>query len=536
MDEEQGLASPLAGGIRAVRRTVSSSVFGGRQEPVQPQADPITTNLLQQNTLSLNNISGQLQNISSQVSGLNSSLLVIKDNLALSDTLDRQREAAKQNREAILAEQGLREGKESQIESRIQQALTFPVRRIAEKTQFGLSRLTNFFLILTGGWLTNTVVNMINANADGNVDLLNQLKTKLQRQLLIVGGTMIGIRLGLKKVLQGIGFISSSALQLAKGGLIKSPFLALTAGLLAAGYAFRDKLPSTGNTPVDVAAYATAGLTLLGLFDFLKKSFSAVIKKIPGGEAFTKTIANTASNFFGKKAAQKAAKEGAKAAGKMGFMGFLKGGLKRLTGKLGGPFVSFIINLITGEKIDNAIAGAIGFAAGAAVGQALIPIPFVGALFGGLLGEEGIKSIYKGIKFLLGFREKETEEVSETTDSLSKLSLEDGISENVSDLQSSNVAMDTGSVDIINLSRQTEGKPNNIVPVKNNNVSIADAISNIEEGTSEIVTLALNNNQQTQGTSGFTDSGGETNQLPNIGFDRNNIHTLFATSQYGANA
>ena len=27
MDEEQGLASPLAGGIRAVRSTVSSSIF-----------------------------------------------------------------------------------------------------------------------------------------------------------------------------------------------------------------------------------------------------------------------------------------------------------------------------------------------------------------------------------------------------------------------------------------------------------------------------------------------------------------------------
>ena len=531
MDEEQGLASPLAGGIRAVRRTVSSSVFSGRQEPVQPQADPITTNLLQQNTLSLNNISGQLQNISSQVSGLNSSLLVIKDNLALSDTLDRQREAAKQNREAILAEQGLREGKESQIESRIQQALTFPVRRIAEKTQFGLSRLTNFFLILTGGWLTNTVVNMINANADGNVDLLNQLKTKLQRQLLIVGGTMIGLNLGLKRVLQGIGFIASSALKLARGGLIRNPFLALTAGLVAAAIAFQDKLPSTGNTTLDVAGYATAGLTLLGLFDFLKKSFGSLIKKIPGGEATAKKV----SNFFGKAATQKAAEETAKAVGKKGFMGFLKGGLKRLTGKLGGPFVSFILQLISGEKIDNAIAGAIGFAGGAAIGQVLIPIPFVGALLGGILGEEGIKSIYKGIKFFLGFREKETENV-ETTDSLSKLNLEDGISENVSDFQSSNVAMDTGSEDIISLSRQIGDESNNIVPVKNNNVSIADAISNIEEGTSEIVTLALNNNQQTQGTSGFTDSGGETNQLPNIGFDKNNIHTLFATSQYGANA
>ena len=39
MDEEQGLASPIAGGIRAVRNTVSSSVFSGRRAPVQAQPD-----------------------------------------------------------------------------------------------------------------------------------------------------------------------------------------------------------------------------------------------------------------------------------------------------------------------------------------------------------------------------------------------------------------------------------------------------------------------------------------------------------------
>ena len=33
MDEEQGLASPLAGGIRGIRRTVSSSIFAGRRAP-----------------------------------------------------------------------------------------------------------------------------------------------------------------------------------------------------------------------------------------------------------------------------------------------------------------------------------------------------------------------------------------------------------------------------------------------------------------------------------------------------------------------
>ena len=95
MDEEQGLASPLAGGLRGIRRSISSNVFGGgRRQTVQAQPDTITTNLLQQNSLSLENISTQLNNISAQVSGLNGSLLSIKENLAVSDQLERQREAA----------------------------------------------------------------------------------------------------------------------------------------------------------------------------------------------------------------------------------------------------------------------------------------------------------------------------------------------------------------------------------------------------------------------------------------------------------
>ena len=65
MDEEQGLASPLAGGIRGIRRSVSSGVFTGRA--VAPPPDPQVTSLLNQNSLTLTTVSGQLSNISAQV-------------------------------------------------------------------------------------------------------------------------------------------------------------------------------------------------------------------------------------------------------------------------------------------------------------------------------------------------------------------------------------------------------------------------------------------------------------------------------------
>ena len=267
MDEEQGLQSPIAGGLRGIRRSVSSGIFGGRQAPVQAQPDSQTTNLLTQNSLALNNVSSQLTNISQQVSGLNGSLAAIQENLAVSDTLQRQREAAKQNREAILAEQGLREGKESQIESRIQRALTFPVRRLAQKTQFGLARLTDFFLILAGGWLTNTVVKMINASSDNNTDLFNELKNTLQKQLLIIGGTMVAINLGFKLLLNGIGALAGSALRLGRGGLLQVPFRSIIAGLKFGTLFYLNNrlMPKTGNAVVDAATTGTVSYTHLTL-------------------------------------------------------------------------------------------------------------------------------------------------------------------------------------------------------------------------------------------------------------------------------
>ena len=119
MDEEQGLVSPIAGGIRGIRRSVSSSIFTGRAVPPPVQPDPQTTSLLSQNSLTLTSVSGQLANITAQVGSLTTSLSIIQQNLAIRDQLERQREAAERRREAILAEQGLREGKESGIEKRL---------------------------------------------------------------------------------------------------------------------------------------------------------------------------------------------------------------------------------------------------------------------------------------------------------------------------------------------------------------------------------------------------------------------------------
>ena len=566
MDEEQGLASPLAGGISAVRRTVSSSVFGGRQAPVQAQPDPQTTNLLQQNSLALNNVSAQLTNISQQVSGLNGSLAAIQENLAVSDTLERQREAAKQNREAILAEQGLREGKESQIESRIQQALTFPVRRLAQKTQFGLSRLTNFFLILAGGWLTNTLVDMIQASADGNTDLLKQLQNKLQQQLLVVGGTMVAVSLGFKAILNGVSALAASALRLGKGGLLSIPFRSIAFGLKTGALLYINNkiIPKTGNPVVDFASNAFGFATGLSLLNFIEgKLFPQV------GKEGTKTATKTATKTVVKEGTKNVLKN----VGGKGFMGLIRKLALPLKGK-GGAIGSFLIDyLIFGEDLDRAIAGAVGFFAGAKAGAAIGaaigalfggvgagPGALIGGFVGGFIGGEAMKSLLGGIKRLFGFKtERDPEE---------ELSFDDGSLQRVEE-EDVVVGMKRGGIvrgprinkDIIPalltpgefiMTRETTDRigasffealnkggmvDKSITPVNKMDANnVAEKVSSLDEGAPEIVTFPMAG--QGGGADATSDgSGGEaTNNVPNIGFNENNIHTLYASSMYGANA
>ena len=556
MDEEQALESPIAGGIRGIRRTVSSSIFAGRRAPEQAQPDSITTNLLQQNSLSLNNVSGQLTTISSQVAGLNGSLLAIKDNLALSDTLERQRETARQNREAILAEQGLREGKESQIESRIQNALTFPVRRLAQKTQFALSRLTNFFLILAGGWLTNTVINLIRATSDGNIDLMNQLKTALTRALVVAGGTLLALSLGFKRIIQGIGFLGTTAFRIGRGAFLRKPFLAVTA-TLAAG--LTSVIPSTGNRPLDVGLGAAifGGLGLA--FEFIKKQFGKFLPFLDevGGKKVSKKI----TKELGKQAIQ--------GAGGKGFMGLLRKLALPLKGK-GGAIGAFLIDfLLFGTPIDEALAGAAGFFAGVKAGAALGgtlgafvggigagPGALIGGLIGGFFGPDIFKNIYKGLKTMFGFK---TSDDQQGNDEEQEAELAPALFNRGGKVRGPSVNRDVvpamltpGEFVMTKATTQRIGASffeslnkggmvdKSITPINKMSLNnVAEKVSSLEEGAPEIINFPVPNMMQ----SGNGDSGGggqssstRTNDIPFIGFDNNNPHTLFATSRYGANA
>ena len=184
--------SPIGRGSR-----ISAAAYTGRA--VAPgalvESDPETKAVITRNSLQLGIVSNQIQNLSAQMQSLTGSLQVIGTNLRAQNELEEakdQQEAELQNR---LAQQKLREGKESAIEKKIEAAAIAPAQRIAAKAQFTLSRLGGFFATIAGGWLLQKGVETIVAYKEGNMDKLNEIKNNILKNLLVAGAVFAAFKL-----------------------------------------------------------------------------------------------------------------------------------------------------------------------------------------------------------------------------------------------------------------------------------------------------------------------------------------------------
>ena len=408
---------------------------------------------------------------------------------------------------------------------------------------------------------------MINANADGNIDLLNQLKGTLTKQLLIVGGTMVALSLGFKTILSGIGSLATSALRLGRGGLLQQPFNAIATGLRLGtiGYIGGQIAPKFDNPVANIISQVGTTASLLFGVRFLEEKFNQLI----GAKGAQET-----GEIVTKKATETATKTAVKTGTKLGFKGLLRKIAAPFRGR-GGFIGSFLIDvLLFGEDIDRALAGAAGFLAGVKAGAAFGgtigaffggvgggPGAFIGGLIGGFLGPEVFKSLYDGIKRLFGFKVKGDQDPDK------ELSIGDGLDElgaedvTVGMRRGGKVLGPSINRDIVPamltpgefvMTKETTDRigasffealnkggmvDQSITPVNKmalNNV--AEKVSNLEEGAPEIINFPIAGAGSGTDTTSDGSSGDSTNKLPNIGFDRNNIHTMYATSQYGANA
>lgn len=204
------------------RSTVSTAAFTGRATaPVQQ--DPVTTRLLNQNSLQLGLVAAQITNLNTQVASLNTTLQAISTGLATSQAVERQKEEAEQARESRLAQEQLRQGQESIIEKKIEAAATAPAQKLATKASFTLGNLGQFFLSLVGGWLTSQAIDAINANAEGNKDKLQEIKINVLKGLGVITGVFIASRLALRVLTGGFGRLAIGLTAAAALGLFTAP-------------------------------------------------------------------------------------------------------------------------------------------------------------------------------------------------------------------------------------------------------------------------------------------------------------------------
>jgi hypothetical protein len=238
------IASPISGGLTVAKRTVSADSFVRAAPAPTPiaQPDPVTTSLIQRNSLALNTVSGQLASLTQQVSSLSDSMQAVYANITQSSGLERIKDIQEQNRERQLAEQQLREGKESIIERRIQNALVEPVQKVAAKASFTLSRVRDFFFTLLGGWLVNQTIETIKNLSEDNRKKLENIKNNILKNLGIVGGVFASIRFGLTSVFNGLTQFASKVTSVVTQGLFLRPVQALLDGVKGAADRFIPKI------------------------------------------------------------------------------------------------------------------------------------------------------------------------------------------------------------------------------------------------------------------------------------------------------
>ena len=217
---------------------MSAAAYTGRAvAPAAVEDAAESKALITKNSLQLGVVSSQLQGLTAQMQSLTGSLQVIATNLSTAQALQQKQDNQAIELENKLAQQKLREGKESLIEKKIQAAALAPAQKIANKAQFTLGRLGDFFTAILGGWLLNQGVQTLKALSEGNGDKLNEIKNNVLKNLGIIAGIFVGIKLAIAAITGTFSVLGVKLLAVAAVGLFTDPGRQLLKFIVDAGKA-----------------------------------------------------------------------------------------------------------------------------------------------------------------------------------------------------------------------------------------------------------------------------------------------------------
>jgi hypothetical protein len=194
------------------------SFLGKQNDDVNERINGIESQLVtlnNNNRQQRSNFEQNLININVSLQTLEQGLTAVSDKLELSQQLEKIKDANQKAREQQLADQQLREGKESLVEKKMQTALAAPLQKIGVQAQSILGNIMKFFNTILLGIIGTRGIQVIGKLINDNQNIMETIKSKVVKELGIATGIFLaingGLAIALRSVIRLTGFVSRIA-------------------------------------------------------------------------------------------------------------------------------------------------------------------------------------------------------------------------------------------------------------------------------------------------------------------------------------
>jgi len=253
--QNKGILSPEMKKLVTNQQSVNVSAIRSdllRVERKRDAVDGQTTAVISQQSGVLENFNKNIIALRVDVNKLGRGLDGISRLIFQQNQLEIDRIRKEQEELRLSAERATRSGRENAIEQRVNNALLVPVQAITPKLASLFDRIKQALAILFGGWLTNQLIELLEANQEDNVEGVKKISDNIQKTILKLVGGLIAVGAGFK-ILKGV--IGNTARGLTSL-FISRPIAAATRGL---GRALKN--PRLANTRAPKPNFRPTGLT-----------------------------------------------------------------------------------------------------------------------------------------------------------------------------------------------------------------------------------------------------------------------------------
>jgi len=253
--QNKGILSPEMKKLVTNQQSVNVSAIRSdllRVERKRDAVDGQTTAVISQQSGVLENFNKNIIALRVDVNKLGTGLDGISRLIFQQNQLEVDRIRKEQEELRLSAERSTRSGRENAIEQRVNNALLVPVQAITPKLTSLFDRIKQALAILFGGWLTNQLIELLQANQEDNVEGVKKISENIQKNILKLIGGLVAVGAGFK-ILKGV--IGNTARGLTSL-FISRPIAAATRGL---GRALNN--PRLANTRAPKPNFRPTGLT-----------------------------------------------------------------------------------------------------------------------------------------------------------------------------------------------------------------------------------------------------------------------------------